>query len=61
MTRKFVVPLVVTLRIPQTEIPALLESWVINTPFVKIFYSQKCLSLYFPVKKLFKCWSIEDL
>jgi len=33
---------------PQTEIPSLLDSWVKNTPSVKMLYPQKnCFSLYF--------------
>jgi len=29
---------VVTHIVPQKEIPALLENWVTNTPFVELFY-----------------------
>ena len=46
----------VTHTIRQTQIPALLNSWVTNTPSVKMLCPQKnCLFLYFR-----KCWSIDD-
>jgi hypothetical protein len=38
---------VVTLIIPQTEIPVLLDSWVKNAPSVKMFTQNNCISLYF--------------
>ena len=39
---------VITHATPQTELPALLDIWVTNTPFVKMLYPQKnYFSLYF--------------
>jgi len=38
----------ITHTLRQTEIPTLLDSWVTNTHFVKMFHPQEnCLSLYF--------------
>ena len=39
--------IVVTHTIRQTEIPALLDSWVTNTPSVKIYPQRNCFCLYF--------------
>ena len=44
--------IVVTHSIRQNEIPALLDSWVTNTPSVKILHPQKIASPYIFVKKL---------
>jgi len=39
---------VITHTTHQTELPTLLDSWVTNTPSVKMLYPQKhCFSLYF--------------
>jgi hypothetical protein len=50
---------VVTHTVRQTEFPALLDSWVTNTPSVKTLSPEKnCLSVYF--HNILKCWSTED-
>ena len=58
MKRKFVI----THKIRQTEIPALPDSQVTNTPSVKMLCPQtKFLVLVFPYKhNTLKCWSVED-
>jgi hypothetical protein len=43
MNRQFVI----THTIHQTEIPTLLDSWVANTPSVKMCQQKNCFSLYF--------------
>jgi hypothetical protein len=52
---------IVTHTICQIEIPALLDSWVTNTPSVKMFYPQKKCLLYFC--RNIRCigWSLKDL
>jgi len=46
----------------KTEIPALLDSWVTNTPSVKVLCPKKLLLLMFPEKhEVLMFWSIEDL
>ena len=53
---------VVTHAICPTEIPALLDSWVTNTPSVKMLCPQKIPSPYIFVKHdMFKCWTIKNV
>jgi DNA-binding XRE family transcriptional regulator len=53
---------VTTHTIYQTEIQALLDSWITCKSFVKIFYPQQTVSVYIFVKtRVLKCWSVEDL
>ena len=45
-----------------TEIPMLLDSWVTNTPSVKMLCPQKIPSPYIFVKhNMFKCWTIKNV
>jgi len=51
----------VTHTIRQKVIPALLDSWVTNTPSVKMLCPQKLLLVIFPQKhNAHKCWSVDD-
>lgn len=53
---------VITQKIHETEIPALLDSWVTNTP-LKILCPQKiCLFSYFhkTLNNMQKCWTTEN-
>lgn len=43
---------VVTYTIRQKVIPALLDSWVTNTPSVKMLSPQKIASRYIPIKNI---------
>jgi len=53
--------IVVTHTIHQTEISALLDSWVTNTSSVKMYFPSKIFVLMFLEKhNLIKGWSIED-
>ena len=51
---------VVTHTIHQTEIPTLLDSWVTNTPSVKMLCPQKNLLSFYLRKNILKCWSAHD-
>jgi len=53
--------IVITTVIRQTGIPALLDNWVTNIPFLKILCTQKLLSLIFSLKRdMHNCWSVKD-
>ena len=52
---------VITHTILHTEFRALLDSWVTNTPSVKMLWPQKNCWPYISKKhNMFKCWSVED-
>jgi len=52
---------VITHTVHQTEILALLDSWVTNTPSVKMVCTQKLLSLIFSLKhNMRNCLSVKD-
>lgn len=51
---------VVTHTSHQTEIPALLDSWVVDIPSVKNVCPQKLLHIFSCNPNMLKCFSVED-